>query len=81
MTMDLWRRERDRSSTGSGVSTPSSHVPVGGLPEPWRTPQSADAKAQLETLFWGTVRVVQTVLPGMRANKSGRIVFSVLSEA
>ena len=34
----------------------------------------ADAKAQLETLFWGTVRVVQTVLPAMRANKSGRIV-------
>ena len=34
----------------------------------------ADAKAQLETLFWGTVRVVQAVLPTMRANKSGRIV-------
>ena len=34
----------------------------------------ADAKAQLETLFWGTVRPVQAVLPAMRANKSGRIV-------
>jgi NAD(P)-dependent dehydrogenase (short-subunit alcohol dehydrogenase family) len=34
----------------------------------------SDAKAQLETLFWGTVRPVQAVLPGMRANKSGRIV-------
>jgi len=34
----------------------------------------ADAKAQLETLFWGTVRAVQAVLPAMRANKSGRIV-------
>jgi short-subunit dehydrogenase len=33
-----------------------------------------DAKAQLETLFWGTVRAVQAVLPAMRANKSGRIV-------
>jgi NAD(P)-dependent dehydrogenase (short-subunit alcohol dehydrogenase family) len=34
----------------------------------------ADAKAQLETLFWGTARAVQAVLPAMRANKSGRIV-------
>jgi NAD(P)-dependent dehydrogenase (short-subunit alcohol dehydrogenase family) len=34
----------------------------------------ADAKAQVETLFWGTVRTVQAVLPAMRANKSGRIV-------
>ncbi len=34
----------------------------------------AEAKAQLETLFWGTVRPVQAVLPAMRANKSGRIV-------
>jgi NAD(P)-dependent dehydrogenase (short-subunit alcohol dehydrogenase family) len=34
----------------------------------------ADAKAQLETLFWGTARTVQAVLPAMRANKSGRIV-------
>jgi NAD(P)-dependent dehydrogenase (short-subunit alcohol dehydrogenase family) len=34
----------------------------------------ADAKAQLETLFWGTARTVQAVLPAMRANRSGRIV-------
>jgi NAD(P)-dependent dehydrogenase (short-subunit alcohol dehydrogenase family) len=34
----------------------------------------AEAKAQLETLFWGTVRAVQAVLPGMRERKSGRIV-------
>jgi NAD(P)-dependent dehydrogenase (short-subunit alcohol dehydrogenase family) len=34
----------------------------------------AEAKAQLETLFWGTVRTVQAVLPAMRADKSGRIV-------
>jgi NAD(P)-dependent dehydrogenase (short-subunit alcohol dehydrogenase family) len=33
-----------------------------------------DAKAQLETLFWGTVRTVQAALPAMRANRSGRIV-------
>ena len=34
----------------------------------------AEAKAQLETNFWGCVRVVQQVLPGMRASGGGRIV-------
>jgi NAD(P)-dependent dehydrogenase (short-subunit alcohol dehydrogenase family) len=34
----------------------------------------ADAKAQLETNFWGCVRVVQQVLPAMRARGGGRIV-------
>jgi NAD(P)-dependent dehydrogenase (short-subunit alcohol dehydrogenase family) len=34
----------------------------------------AEAKAQLETNFWGCVRVVQQVLPAMRAQGSGRIV-------
>jgi NAD(P)-dependent dehydrogenase (short-subunit alcohol dehydrogenase family) len=34
----------------------------------------ADAKAQLETNFWGTVRVVQAVLPTMRDQGSGRLV-------
>ncbi|HXP21628.1 MAG TPA: SDR family oxidoreductase [Streptosporangiaceae bacterium] len=33
-----------------------------------------EAKAQLETNFWGCVRVVQQVLPAMRAQRSGRIV-------
>ncbi len=33
-----------------------------------------DARDQFETLFWGTVRVVQGVLPGMRERKRGRIV-------
>ncbi len=33
-----------------------------------------EAKAQLETNFWGTVRVVQEVLPAMRASGAGRIV-------
>jgi NAD(P)-dependent dehydrogenase (short-subunit alcohol dehydrogenase family) len=33
-----------------------------------------EAKAQLETNFWGCVRVVQQVLPAMRAQRGGRIV-------
>ena len=34
----------------------------------------AEAKAQLETNFWGCVRVLQEVLPAMRAQGGGRIV-------
>ncbi len=34
----------------------------------------AEAKAQFETNFWGSVRVVQAVLPGMRDRRAGRIV-------
>jgi NAD(P)-dependent dehydrogenase (short-subunit alcohol dehydrogenase family) len=34
----------------------------------------ADARAQIETNFWGSVRAVQAVLPGMRVSGSGRIV-------
>ncbi len=34
----------------------------------------ADAKAQLETNFWGAVRVVQQALPIMRTQRRGRIV-------
>jgi NAD(P)-dependent dehydrogenase (short-subunit alcohol dehydrogenase family) len=33
-----------------------------------------EAKAQLETNFWGSVRVVQATLPAMRAQGGGRIV-------
>jgi len=34
----------------------------------------ADAKDQLETNFWGAVRVVQSALPALRASGGGRIV-------
>jgi len=33
-----------------------------------------DARAQMETNFWGSLRAVQAVLPGMRAAHGGRIV-------
>jgi NAD(P)-dependent dehydrogenase (short-subunit alcohol dehydrogenase family) len=33
-----------------------------------------EAKAQLETNFWGSVRVVKQALPAMRAQRAGRIV-------
>jgi len=33
-----------------------------------------EAKAQLETNFWGCVRVVQAALPTLRAQGGGRIV-------
>lgn len=34
----------------------------------------ADAKAQLETNFWGSVRAMQAVMPGMRVRGEGRVV-------
>jgi NAD(P)-dependent dehydrogenase (short-subunit alcohol dehydrogenase family) len=34
----------------------------------------AEARAQLETNFWGAVRLTDQVLPGMRERRSGRII-------
>ncbi|MGH9105412.1 MAG: SDR family oxidoreductase [Acidimicrobiales bacterium] len=48
---------------GWGVAGAVEQTPIG------------EAKAQLETNFWGSLRVVQAVLPVMRANRAGRIVF------
>jgi NAD(P)-dependent dehydrogenase (short-subunit alcohol dehydrogenase family) len=45
-----------------------------GLAGPVELTPIADAKAQLETNFWGVVRTVQAVLPAMREQGSGRIV-------
>ena len=45
-----------------------------GLAGPVEGTPIADAKAQLETNFWGAVRVVQASLPAMREQRSGRIV-------
>jgi NAD(P)-dependent dehydrogenase (short-subunit alcohol dehydrogenase family) len=45
-----------------------------GLAGPVELTELSEAKAQIETNFWGAVRLVQTVLPGMRERGSGRIV-------
>ena len=50
------------ASAGWGVAGATELTPI------------ADARAQLETNFWGSVRVVQAVLPAMRAQGGGRIV-------
>jgi len=47
---------------GWGLAGPVEHTPI------------AEAKAQLETNFWGTVRLVQAVLGSMRTQGGGRIV-------
>jgi NAD(P)-dependent dehydrogenase (short-subunit alcohol dehydrogenase family) len=45
-----------------------------GLAGPVEDTPIADAKEQLETVFWGSVRVVQSALPRMREQRRGRIV-------
>lgn len=45
-----------------------------GLAGPAETTSTADAKAQMETNFWGAVRVVKEVLPSMREHGGGRVV-------
>jgi NAD(P)-dependent dehydrogenase (short-subunit alcohol dehydrogenase family) len=45
-----------------------------GVAGPVETTPMAQAKAQLETNFWGVVRVVQCALPAMRRQRSGRLV-------
>jgi NAD(P)-dependent dehydrogenase (short-subunit alcohol dehydrogenase family) len=45
-----------------------------GLAGPVEDTPMEDARAQLETNFWGTVRVVQHALPIMRRRRRGRIV-------
>ena len=47
---------------GWGLAGPAEESPMG------------DARAQVETNFWGAVRCVNAVLPAMRANGGGRIV-------
>ncbi len=45
-----------------------------GVAGPAELTSVSEAKAQLETNFWGCVRVVQAALPAMRAQGGGRIV-------
>ncbi|HVA09282.1 MAG TPA: SDR family oxidoreductase [Acidimicrobiales bacterium] len=79
VTMDV---DDDRSVTtvlDSVIGTHGSiHALVAcagwGLAGPVEQTQIGDAKAQLETNFWGAVRVVQSVLPIMRRQAAGRII-------
>jgi len=50
------------AAAGWGIAGPVEHTTLGA------------ARAQLETNFWGCVRVVQAVLPLMRAQRGGRVV-------
>jgi NAD(P)-dependent dehydrogenase (short-subunit alcohol dehydrogenase family) len=50
------------AAAGWGVAGPAEETSI------------AEAKALFETNFWGCVRVVQAVLPQMRARRAGRIV-------
>lgn len=50
------------AAAGWGVAGPVEHTTID------------EAKAQFETNFWGCVRLVQAVLPAMRAQRGGRIV-------
>jgi NAD(P)-dependent dehydrogenase (short-subunit alcohol dehydrogenase family) len=45
-----------------------------GLAGPAETTSLGEAKAQLETNFWGTVRVTTGLLPHLRVNGGGRVV-------
>ena len=45
-----------------------------GLAGPAETTSIEEAKAQLETLFWGVVRPTAALLPSMRQSRGGRIV-------
>jgi NAD(P)-dependent dehydrogenase (short-subunit alcohol dehydrogenase family) len=45
-----------------------------GLAGPAETTPIDEARAQMETNFWGSVRVVAAVLPAMRRRRAGRIV-------
>lgn len=47
---------------GWGLAGVAEHTPI------------ADAKAQMETNFWGVVRVVNAVLPVMRRRQGGRVI-------
>jgi NAD(P)-dependent dehydrogenase (short-subunit alcohol dehydrogenase family) len=49
-------------AAGWGIAGAVEHTPL------------ADARAQLETNFWGVVRVTQAVLPAMRAQRGGRVI-------
>jgi NAD(P)-dependent dehydrogenase (short-subunit alcohol dehydrogenase family) len=79
MVMDVDDDESVRSGTAAMVDASGGIAAVvaaagWGLAGSVESSSVREAKAQLETNFWGCVRVVQLVLPAMRAQGGGRIV-------
>ncbi|HEY7947381.1 MAG TPA: SDR family NAD(P)-dependent oxidoreductase, partial [Acidimicrobiales bacterium] len=79
ITMDVDNDESVRSGVAGIVGEHSRLDAVvacagWGLAGPVELTPIADAKDQLETNFWGAVRVVQAALPVMRRQGGGRVV-------
>src|SRR5580692_4907116 len=79
MVMDVDSDESVRQGVGAILAEHSRLDAVvacagWGLAGPVETTPISDAKDQLETNFWGAVRVVQQALPVMRRQGGGRVV-------
>ncbi|MDX1510953.1 MAG: SDR family oxidoreductase [Nitriliruptorales bacterium] len=78
VTMDV----DDDGSTAAGATRVLDDGPLDavvtcagwGLAGPVETTSAEDARAQFETNFWGTDRVVRAILPSLRERRSGRLV-------
>jgi NAD(P)-dependent dehydrogenase (short-subunit alcohol dehydrogenase family) len=79
LVMDVDSDESVRAGV-QGVLADHGHVAAlvacagWGLSGPVETTTIDEARAQVETIFWGCVRVTSELLPAMRSHGSGRIV-------